>query len=84
MHAIAHGVVWGPSIFSDLLFGLFRAVTIGSGETAVFVVVDDRMVTFGTSFMGRRCRAGSDRFGEVSPARTRTRSPIRSVPRWPR
>ena len=28
--------------------GLFRAVAIGSGETAVFVVVDDRMVTFGT------------------------------------
>jgi len=73
MHAIAHGVVWGPSIFREpplarlgqapmggCAVGMFRAVAIGSGETAMFVVVDDRMVTFGTVVHRRTVRTGCD------------------------
>ena len=45
--------------FATLPFarGLFLAVAIGSGEAVVFVVVDDRMVTFGT-VVHRRERTG--------------------------
>jgi len=32
----------------NYLVGLFHAVAIGSGETSMFIVIDDRMVTFGT------------------------------------